>query len=56
LKKGEWTEVEFRAIEARFGWARTGPSLEGDVLDKFKLVFEGAAGDRILLDDVEVLP
>jgi len=38
------------------GWARTGPSLEGDVLDNFKLVFEGAEPDRILLDDVEVLP
>ena len=55
-KKGEWTEVEFRAIEARVGWARTGPSLEGDVLDNFKLAFEGAPADRILLDDVEVLP
>jgi hypothetical protein len=26
------------------------------VLDNFKLVFEGAAADRILLDDLEVLP
>jgi hypothetical protein len=54
LKKGEWTDVEFRAIEARIGWARTGPSLEGDVVDNFKLVFEGAATDRVLLDDVHV--
>jgi hypothetical protein len=56
LKKGEWTAVEFRAIEARVGWDRTGPSLEGDVLDNLKLLFEGPAGDRMLLDDVEVLP
>jgi len=56
LRKGEWTQVEFRAIEARVGWARTGPSLEGDVLDNLKLLFEGQAGDRILLDDVEILP
>ena len=27
-----------------------------DVLDNFKLVFEGAEADRILLDDLEVLP
>ncbi len=26
------------------------------VLDNFKLVFEGAEADRILLDDVEVCP
>jgi len=56
LKKGEWTQVEFRAIEARVGWARTGPSLEGDVLDNLKLMFEGQPADRILLDDVEILP
>ncbi len=56
LKKGAWTEVEFRAIECRVGWAGTGPSLEGDVLDNLKLVFEGTASDRVLLDDVEVLP
>jgi hypothetical protein len=56
LKQGEWLDVEFRAIEARVGWARNGPSLEGDVLDNLKLVFEGDAADRVLLDDVEVLP
>jgi hypothetical protein len=56
LKKGEWTEVEFRAIEARVGWAGTGPSLEGDMLDNLKLVFEATATDRILIDDVDVLP
>lgn len=56
LKQGQWTEVEFRAIEARVGWARTGPSLEGDVLDNFKLIFQGGPADRMLLDDVEILP
>jgi hypothetical protein len=54
LRKNEWTPVEFRAIEARVGWARTGPSLEGDVLDNLKLVFEGQPDDRVLLDDVEI--
>ena len=43
LKKGQWREVEFRAIEARVGWGMKGPSLEGDVLDNFKLLFEGGA-------------
>jgi hypothetical protein len=56
LRKGEWAQVEFQAIEARVGWARNGPSLEGDVLDNLKLIFEGEAADRLLLDDVEVLP
>jgi len=56
LKKSEWTEVEFRAIEARVGWARNGPSLEGDVLDNLKLMFDGGTADRVLLDDVEILP
>ncbi len=55
LNKGEWREVEFRAIEARVGWAMDGPSLDGDVLDNIKLLYEGSEGDRILLDDFEVL-
>jgi len=55
LKKGQWREVEFRAIEARVGWAMDGPSLEGDVLDNVTLVFEGGDADRILLDDFEIL-
>ena len=56
LKKGEWTQVEFRAIEARLGFARNGPSLEGDVLENLILLFQGKAADRIPLDDVEILP
>jgi hypothetical protein len=55
-KKGEWREVEFRAIEARVGWAMDGPSLEGHTLDNFKLLFQGGTADRILLDDVEIPP
>jgi hypothetical protein len=54
LKKGEWREVEFRAIEARVGWGMKGPSLQGDVLDNFKIVFSGGPEDRILLDDFEI--
>lgn len=55
LKKGEWSQVEFRAIEARVGWDMKGPSLEGCVLDNFKLMYEGGEKDRVLLDDFEVL-
>jgi len=54
LRRGEWKDVEFRAIECRVGWARRGASLEGDVLDNLKLLFEGSADDRILLDDFEI--
>jgi hypothetical protein len=32
-----------------------GPSLEGDVLDKFKLVFEAGASDRALLEEFEIV-
>ncbi|MHC4176755.1 MAG: hypothetical protein ACYSWU_04570, partial [Planctomycetota bacterium] len=55
LTKGQWREVAFRAIEARVGWGMKGPSLEGDVLDNIKLLFEGGAEDRVLLDDFEIL-
>jgi len=55
LQKGQWQDVEFQAIEARVGWGRNGPSLEGDVLDNIKLLYEGADDDRILLDDFEIL-
>jgi len=54
LRKGQWRSIEFRAIEARVGWGMKGPSLEGDVLDNFKLVFEDGQDDRILLDDFEI--
>ena len=56
LKKGEWTRVEFRALECRTGWGRDGPSLEGDVLNNVKLLYEGKPDDRVLLDDFEVCP
>lgn len=55
LKPGQWQTVEFRAIEARVGWGMAGPSLEGDVLDNFKLTFGGAAADQVLLDNFEIL-
>lgn len=32
-----------------------GPSLEGDVLDNIKLIFDGAAADRMMLDDFEIV-
>ena len=54
LEKGQKRSVEFRAMEARTGWGMKGPSLEGDVLDNFKIFFEGRAEDRILLDDFEI--
>jgi len=54
LTKGEWRDVEFRAQECRVGWDRTGPSLEGDVLENIKILFEGQAEDRVLLDDFEI--
>ncbi|MGD8238115.1 MAG: hypothetical protein PVH68_06150, partial [Armatimonadota bacterium] len=54
LKRDQWRDVEFRAIEARVGWGMKGPSLEGDVLDNIKLLFEGDEGDRILLDDLQI--
>ena len=55
LRRNQWRNVEFRAIEARVGWDMRGPSLEGDVLDNIKLIFQGGEGDRILLDDFEIL-
>ena len=54
LKPGEWKTVEFRGVEARTGWAMDGPSLDGCVMNNFKLVFEGPADARVLIDDVEV--
>ena len=54
LKKGQWRDVEFRAIEARTGWDMKGPSLEADVLDNIKLIFQGKKTDRILLDDFQI--
>jgi len=54
LEPGRWKEVQFRAIEARVGWGMKGPSLEGDVLDNFKIVYGGGPDDRMLLDDFEI--
>jgi hypothetical protein len=54
LRKGEWKTVEFRGVDARAGWAMDGPCLDGSVLNNLKLVFEGPADARVLLDDVEI--
>ncbi len=55
LRKGQTRTVEFRAIEARVGWGMKGPSLEGDVLDNFKLTVSPADNDGLLMDDFEIL-
>ncbi len=55
LPKDGWRTVEFRAMEARTGWGMKGPSLEGDVMDNFKIIFEGGEDDRVLLDDFVIL-
>jgi hypothetical protein len=54
LKKGEWKTVEFRGVEARQGWAMDGPSLDGSTLNNIKLLFDGPADARVLIDDFEV--
>lgn len=54
LRKGQKRNVEFRALEARVGWGMKGPSLEGDVLDNFKIMFTGDDDARVLLDDFKV--
>jgi len=55
MKKDQIRRVEFRAIEARIGWDMKGPSLEGDLLDNFKLIFADSGDGRLLLDDFEIL-
>ncbi len=55
LAAGQSRTVRFRAIEAHVGWAMNGPSLEGDVLDNFKLIFEGEPAARLLIDDFNIL-
>ena len=54
LRKGEWKTVEFRGVEARAGWAMDGPSLSGSTLNNIKILFEGPADARVLLDDFEI--
>jgi hypothetical protein len=54
LKKGEWKDVEFKALEWRIGWARDGPSIEGDLLDNLMIHFKGPDDGRMLLDDLEI--
>jgi hypothetical protein len=54
LKPDEWKDIEFKAVEMRFGFAKDGPSLEGDVISSLKIFYKGSADSRLLLDDVEV--
>jgi hypothetical protein len=54
LKKGEWKDVRFKAIEVRQGWAMDGPSIDGSLLNNLTLNFEGAPEARVLVDDVEI--
>jgi len=55
LKKGEWTDVTLKArdLRAGFGW-QPAEGLEGSPLNNLKMLFEGAANDRFLLDDFTV--
>lgn len=54
LKKGQTRDIEFRAIEARVGWAMDGPSLEGSILDNFKLIYAASEDARIIIDNFEI--
>jgi hypothetical protein len=54
LRKDRWTDVDFRAIEARAGWGMDGPSLDGQVLNNFKIFYDGPEDARLLLDDFEI--
>lgn len=54
LKKGEWNIVEFKGVELRIRYDRSGQSLEGSIMNNIKLFFEGAPESRILLDDFEI--
>jgi hypothetical protein len=54
FKKDETREVFIRGIQLRAGWGADGRSLEGDDLNNFKIVFQGAADARVVLSDFEV--
>jgi len=56
LKKGEWTDVALKArdLRAGFGWQPADGLPEGNPLNNLKMIFQGAAGDRFLLDDFAV--
>ncbi|MHC4742604.1 MAG: hypothetical protein ACYS8Z_11870, partial [Planctomycetota bacterium] len=55
LKKGQTRSIEFRAMEARVGWGMKGPSLEGSVLDNFKIIFAGNEDAALVLDNFKIL-
>lgn len=55
LKRGEWNVVEFRASDARGGYAMKGRDAVGDAPSWISVHIEDMAeGDRALLDDFEV--
>ena len=55
LKQGEWTVIEFRALDLRAGFQHgEGAGLDGTALDNFKIVFTGGPAARMLLDEFEV--
>lgn len=54
LKQGEWTTVEIRPVGMCTGLSQDGPSLDGCMMDNFKLIFTGENDACLLLDDFEV--
>lgn len=53
LKKDEWTKIELRAADFRFGGAGDGAPLDG-VFNNIKFVFKGPADGKVLLRNLEV--
>ena len=54
LRKDRWHNIELRGIACRTGWGQNGPSLENNVLNNFKLMYDGGPEDRVLIDDFEI--
>lgn len=56
LRKGEWTDVAVKATDLRagFGW-QPAEGLVGSPLNNLKMIFQGTAADRFLLDDFAVI-
>jgi hypothetical protein len=54
LTKGQTRDIEFRAIEARVGWAMDGPSLENSTLDNFKLILAANENSRLIIDNLKI--
>jgi hypothetical protein len=54
LRKDEWRTVEIRVGDLRAGAPGNDATLEGEVLNNFRLVFDGPPEARLVLDDFEV--